>query len=82
MKTLETQANTEEVGAAIKQPQPKTDPCNYGEWHRQRGNIMNSLLSKWSDNVGLNIENQIKAFNEEMRNYGSDGSTPYRFKDE
>ena len=43
---------------------------------------MNSLLSKWNDNVGLNIEDQIKAFNEEMKNYGSDGSTPYRFKDD
>ena len=48
----------------------------------QRGNIMNSLLSKWSDNVGLNIEDQIKAFNQEMKNYGSDGSTPYQFKDD
>ncbi len=48
----------------------------------QRGNITNSLLSKWSDNVGLNIEDQIKEFNKEMINYGADGSTPYRFKDD
>ena len=48
----------------------------------QRGNITNSLLSKWSDHVGLNIEDQIKEFNEEMVNYGTDGSTPYRFKDD
>ena len=46
----------------------------------QRGNITNSLLSRWSTNVGLDIEKQIKAFNEEMKNYGSNGSTPYQFK--
>ena len=48
----------------------------------QRGKITNSLLSKWSDNVGLNIEEQIKTFNQEMQNYGSNGSTPYQFKDD
>jgi branched-chain amino acid aminotransferase len=48
----------------------------------QRGTITNSLLSKWSNHVGLNIEDQIKEFNEEMTNYGTDGSTPYRFKDD
>ncbi|MCV0400948.1 MAG: aminotransferase class IV [Nitrosopumilus sp.] len=48
----------------------------------KRGDITNSLLSKWSDNVGLNIEDQIKEFNHEMENYGTNGSTPYRFKDD
>lgn len=48
----------------------------------KRGTITNKLLSTWSDNVGLNIENQIKAFNQEMKDYGSDGSTPYQFKDD
>ena len=48
----------------------------------KRGDITNSLLSKWSDSVGLNIENQIKKFNQEMVNHGTDGSTPYRFKDD
>ncbi|KFM21379.1 putative branched-chain-amino-acid aminotransferase protein [Marine Group I thaumarchaeote SCGC AAA799-B03] len=47
-----------------------------------RGNIFNSLLSQWSDNVGLNIEQQIKTFNSEMKNYASEGSTPYRFKND
>jgi branched-chain amino acid aminotransferase len=48
----------------------------------QRGKITNSLLSKWSNNVGLKIEDQIKMFNKEMKNHGSTGSTPYRFKDD
>lgn len=48
----------------------------------KRGNVTNSLLSKWSDAVGLNIEAQIKEFNREMANYGTSGSTPYRFKDD
>ena len=48
----------------------------------QRGNITDSLLAKWSDHVGLKIEDQIKAFNQEMANYGTEGSTPYRFKDD
>ena len=48
----------------------------------KRGNVTNSLLSKWSDAVGLNIEAQIKEFNREMANYGTNGSTPYRFKDD
>ena len=48
----------------------------------QRGEITNSLLSKWSESVGLNIENQIKEFNQEMANHGTDGSTPYRFKND
>ena len=48
----------------------------------QRGKIFNSLLSKWSENVGLNVEEQIKAFNAEMKNYGTNGSTPYRFKND
>ncbi len=45
-------------------------------------NPLKKLLKKWSDNVGLNIENQIKEFNEEMQDYGSEGSTPYHFKDD
>jgi len=48
----------------------------------KRGTITNKLLTKWSDNIGLNIENQIKEFNQEMNDYGSEGSTPYHFKDD
>ncbi len=61
-------------------PVTKINGINIG--NGQRGNITNSLLSKWSDNVGLDIEKQIKSFNGEMKNHGSDGSTPYQFKDD
>ena len=61
-------------------PVTKINGINIGNGNR--GNITNKLLKKWSDNVGLNIENQIKEFNQEMKDYGSEGSTPYRFKDD
>ncbi len=61
-------------------PVTKINGMKIGDGHR--GEITNSLLSKWSDNVGLKIEDQIKAFNQEMKNHGSGGSTPYRFKDD
>ena len=34
----------------------------------KRGNITNSLITKWSENVGLDIEDQIKKFNQERIN--------------
>lgn len=48
----------------------------------ERGNVFDTLLSKWNSNVGLDIEDQIKKFNSEMKNYASEGSTPYRFKND
>jgi len=42
------------------------------------GAVTRGLLDKWSENVGLNIENQIKMFNQETA--APNGSTPYHFK--
>ena len=42
------------------------------------GAVTRNLLDRWSENVGLNIENQIKKFNEETKE--SSGASPYRFK--
>ncbi len=42
------------------------------------GAVTRHLLDRWSENVGLNIENQIKKFNEETTE--SSGASPYRFK--
>lgn len=44
----------------------------------KRGNVFELLLTRWSQNVGLNIETQIKNFNLEINNSQS-GPSPYRF---
>lgn len=45
------------------------------------GKITRLLLDKWSKNVGLDIEAQIKAFNSEVRKLGKPaGPTPYKFE--
>lgn len=41
------------------------------------GGITKMLLDKWSKNVGVDVVEQIKAFNKEVKNF--DGPTPYRF---
>jgi branched-chain amino acid aminotransferase len=46
----------------------------------KRGIITNKLLTQWSDNVGVDIEKQIKDFNAESNNLKSNGVTPYQFK--
>ncbi len=46
----------------------------------KRGNITNKLLTQWSENVGIDIEKQIKDFNAESDNFKSHGVTPYQFK--
>ena len=43
-----------------------------------RGKEFDRLLRKWSDNVGIDIEQQIIEFNKETSNTAS-GSTPYKF---
>ncbi len=43
------------------------------------GEITKSLLSKWSENVGVDIEQQIKEFNLE-HNLSLNASTPYQHK--
>lgn len=42
------------------------------------GKLTEILLKKWSTNVGVDIVNQIKAFNQEIKNLAG-GATPYRF---
>jgi branched-chain amino acid aminotransferase len=44
-----------------------------------RGLIFEKLLKRWSDNVGLDIEKQIKEFNREI-NVSESGASPYKFK--
>ena len=44
-----------------------------------RGKIFNKLLSKWSENIGLNIEAQIKNWDKKNQKDVS-GVTPYKFK--
>jgi hypothetical protein len=44
----------------------------------RKGPIFEKLLSRWSKNVGLDIEKQIKAFNAEMTTTGT-GASPYKF---
>jgi len=48
----------------------------------KRGAITNKLLTQWSKNVGIDIEKQIKDFNNELSNLNSDSITPYQFKTE
>ena len=45
----------------------------------RRGKIFNKLLSKWSKNIGLNIELQIKNWDKKNQKDIS-GPTPYKFK--
>lgn len=42
------------------------------------GGVTKLLLDTWGNNVGLNIVEQIKAFNRETE--GAEGPTPYRFE--
>ncbi|MFZ4819973.1 MAG: branched-chain amino acid aminotransferase, partial [Limisphaerales bacterium] len=42
------------------------------------GQVTRQILDRWSANVGLDIESQIKLFNEETTD--SAGASPYRFK--
>ncbi|MDC0092775.1 aminotransferase class IV [Alphaproteobacteria bacterium] len=44
------------------------------------GKISQKLLSHWSNNVGLDIENQIREYGKEVANLNSDAPTPYQFK--
>ena len=46
----------------------------------KRGPIFDKLLKKWSYNVGLDIEKQIKNFNKELENKKLSGPSPYKFK--
>lgn len=43
------------------------------------GPITKKLLTKWSENVGVDIEAQIKAYSAEVKNRKHNAPTPYRF---
>ena len=59
-------------------PVTKINGENIGEG--KRGPITENLLKKWSKNVGVDIEKQIKEFNSELNNLKSNSITPYQFK--
>ncbi len=48
----------------------------------KRGEIFNKILSKWSENTGVDIENQIKKWNAKDENKKDNRVTPYKFKEE
>ena len=43
------------------------------------GEITKKLLSKWSENVGLDIVQQIKNYSQEVKEFNSSAPTPYKF---
>jgi branched-chain amino acid aminotransferase len=44
------------------------------------GEITTSLLKKWSENVGVDIKDQIIEYGKEVANFSSSSPTPYQFK--
>jgi branched-chain amino acid aminotransferase len=44
------------------------------------GEITTTLLNKWSDNVGLNIQKQIQEYGKEVEYLNSSAPSPYQFK--
>ena len=42
--------------------------------------ITTTLLNKWSDNVGLNIQKQIQEYGKEVEYLNSSAPSPYQFK--
>ncbi len=48
----------------------------------KRGEIFNKILNKWSENTGVDIENQIKKWNAKDENKKDNKVTPYKFKEE
>lgn len=57
---------------------PVTSLNNVPVGDRKMGRITKKLLDKWSENVGVDIVAQIKAFNKEVES-SVEGPTPYRF---
>ncbi len=45
------------------------------------GAVYRRLLATWSDNVGLDIEQQIRAYSAEVQDLKSRGPTPYQFSE-
>ena len=44
------------------------------------GDITKLLLKRWSENVGVDIEAQIREYGKEVKDLNSDAPTPYQFK--
>lgn len=44
------------------------------------GEVSKKLLSQWSNNVGVDIESQIREYGKEVAHLNSDVPTPYQFK--
>ena len=59
---------------------PVTSIHNNNIGEGKRGPIFDKLLDRWSTNVGVNIEEQIKKFNKELESNGISGPSPYQFK--
>jgi len=47
-----------------------------------RGKIFDKLLTKWSKNVNVNIEEQIKRFSDEVKSSNKNAPSPYQFSQE
>ena len=47
-----------------------------------KAEIFNKILNKWSENTGVDIENQIKKWNAKDENKKDNEVTPYKFKEE
>ncbi len=58
-------------------PVTKLNGTNIGTG--KMGPITKKLITKWSENVGVDIEAQIKAYSAEVKNRKHNAPTPYRF---
>ena len=60
-------------------------PCSEIDGHklkfREEGSIYNKLIDLWSNEVGLDIEKQIKIWDQGEKNLGNN-PTPYMFNKE
>lgn len=43
------------------------------------GEVTNQLLSKWSENVGLDVVQQIRNYSQEVQEFNASAPTPYKF---
>jgi branched-chain amino acid aminotransferase len=59
-------------------PVTKLNGLNIGKG--ERGPIFNKLLLKWSENVDVNIESQIKTWSSQIKLSKANTATPYKFQ--
>ena len=60
-------------------PVTKLNGTNIGQG--KVGNVTRKLLNRWSQNVGVDIELQIKKYSEEVKNHKHNAPTPYHFSE-